>query len=205
MKPAASLTSRYFDDVYRASTDPWRFETSAYEAAKVDATIAALGDRRFARAFEIGCSIGVLSERLAGVAGELIAVDVSKAPLVRARQRCAALDHVHFARMDVPREFPQGRFDLVVMSEVGYYWSRDDLGRAAERIEDALGDGGSWLLVHWTPEVADYPLTGDEVHEAILARSGPAGATRHVRGARHETYRLDLFVRRPRPREGTRA
>ncbi len=192
----SSLSAGYFDDVYRADADPWRFETSPYEAGKYAATVAALGGRRFDSAFEIGCSIGVLTRLLAASCARLLAVDVSEAPLARARQRCADLPQVRFERMSVPAEWPAGRFDLVVMSEVGYYWSRDDLAAAAGRIEASLEPGGLWLLVHWTPPVHDYPLRGDEVHELALGRAGPAGAFEHLDGLRRDTYRLDLLRRR---------
>ena len=191
-----SLSARYFDDVYDASADPWGFETSAYEAGKYHATLAALGGRHFRSAFEIGCSIGVLSQRLAGICDRLLAVDVTEVPLARARERCAGLAHVRFERLRVPAEFPDETFDLVVLSEVGYYWSRADLALAAERIEAALEPGGAWLLVHWTPVVADYPLRGDEVHDFVLDRCGAAGALSHAGGSRQATYRLDLFVKR---------
>ena len=191
-----SLSARYFDDVYLAHADPWAFETSAYEAAKYRTTIEALGKRRFGNVFEIGCSIGVLTEMLATLGDRVLAVDVSESPLVRARQRCANLRNVRFECMSVPVEFPDESFNLIVMSEVGYYWSRADLAVAAERIEASLAPGGAWLLVHWTPPVADYPLRGDEVHEFVLGRSSFTGAVRHISGLRRETYRLDLFEKK---------
>ena len=193
---AASLPASYFDGVYRASDDPWQFETSAYEAAKYADSVAALEGRRFASGFEIGCSIGVLSALLAPQCGRLLSVDAAEAPLARARERCRAWPGVSFARMQVPAEFPPGPFDLIVMSEVGYYWARPDLDSALEKSEDALDPGGLLLLVHWTPFVADYPLRGDDVHEAALARAGASGRLAHHRGERQESYRLDVFTRR---------
>lgn len=195
-----SLPAAYFDAVYAASDDPWSFETSPYEAGKYQATLAALGGRRFDRALEVGCSIGVLTAMLAPWCRELLAVDVSEAALAGARARCAALQHVQFACVCVPDAFPPGRFDLVMTSEVAYYWSPADLARAAEAIEAGLVPGGLWLLVHWTPVVDDYPQTGDAVHDAIIERSAKSGALRHRLGRRHETYRLDLFERAPADR-----
>lgn len=191
----ASLTPRYFDEVYRANADPWDFTTSAYEAAKYRETIATLAGRHYASGLEIGCSIGVLSAQLAGLCDRLLAVDVAEAALQQARARCAFLPHVLFDQMQLPQQFPTGRFDLVVLSEVGYYWSAADLRLACDRIAAALLPGGAWLLVHWTPPVPDYPLRGDDVHEHVLARSGAGRALQHVNGTRHETYRLDLFVK----------
>lgn len=188
-----TLPPAYFDHVYQANRDPWSFETSPYERAKYAATLAALPHPHYAQAFEIGCSLGVLTAQLAPRCGHLLAVDVSEAALAQARTRCAALPQVDLRLMRVPEEFPGQRFDLIVLSEVGYYWSPADLARAATHLIAALAPGGQLLLVHWTPPVHDYPLTGDDVHQFFLSKTVPACPLRHLTCQRHETYRLDLF------------
>lgn len=195
--PDTSLSSAYFDDVYRANTDPWAFETSSYERDKYNATIAALPNERYARAFEIGCSIGVLSVLLAQRCGHLLAVDVSERPLQTARNRLMPYPQVTVKQMQVPDVFPDEQFDLILLSEVGYYWSIDDLKQARQEILDHLLPGGHLLLVHWTPTVPDYPLTGDQVHEQFLAITGQKQPLRHLQGQRADTYRLDLFQKQP--------
>ena len=55
----------YFEGIYADGPDPWGFETSEYERRKYDLTLAALPRRRYARALEPGCSIGVLTADLA--------------------------------------------------------------------------------------------------------------------------------------------
>ena len=189
-----SLPPRYFEDVYGANDDPWGFTTSPYEREKYAATVAALPRERYRNGFEVGCSIGVLTRRLATRCDSLLSVDVVESVLDQARERCRDLSHVHFARMVVPQEFPDATFDLVVLSEVGYYWSREALQDAKARIAGSLEPGGHLLLVHWTPYVHDYPLTGDQVHEAFL--DGEDGLPlRHLGGTRSEKYRLDLMER----------
>lgn len=188
-----SLPPSYFDDLYRANDDPWDFETSAYEAGKYAATLAALPRARYRAALEIGCSIGVLTRRLAERCEALLAIDVAEQALGRARERCGHLGHVRFERMHFPHERPNGRFDLTLLSEVGYYWSPDDLMLARRRLIERLEPGGHLLLVHWTPKVADYPLTGDQVHAAFLEYVG--SEMRHLETRREERYRLDLFER----------
>jgi hypothetical protein len=93
--------------------------------------------------------------------------------------------------MRYPAERPpkRARFDLIIVSEVGYYWSRDELNAAQESIEEELEAGGHLVLVHWTPPVLDYPLTGDEVHESFILRPG----LRLLHGHRAATYRLDVL------------
>ncbi|MBD2721441.1 class I SAM-dependent DNA methyltransferase [Hymenobacter armeniacus] len=191
-----TLPPAYFDHVYEANRDPWNFETSPYEREKYAATLAALPRPHYAEAFELGCSLGVLTAQLAGRCGHLLAVDVSEAALAQARARCAALPQVELRRMNVPAEFPTQQFDLILVSEVGYYWSAADLTRSADLLIGALQPGAHLLLVHWTPPVHDYPLTGDDVHEFFLAKTTEAGPLRHLGGQRHETYRLDLLEKR---------
>ena len=89
-----TLPPDYFDHVYQANRDPWNFETSPYEREKYAATLAALPRPHYAKAFEIGCSLGVLTAQLAPRCGHLLAVDVSEAALAQARARCAALPQV---------------------------------------------------------------------------------------------------------------
>ena len=189
-----SLQGGYFDEIYRRNPDPWNYRHSDYEERKYATTLAALPSRRFADAFEIGCSIGVLTQRLAPRCERLLAVDASDVALGLARERCASLAHVEFRRMQVPAEFPDRRFDLILLSEVGYYWAAADLQRAAVRMIDALTAPGWLLLVHWTaPE--DHPLTGDQVHDHFHRLAQGGRALQHRGGQRHEKYRLDLFER----------
>ena len=50
----------------------------------------------------------------------------------RARKRVerAGIDNVELAVGVVPAQWPSGRFDLVVLSEIGYYFDRRGLARA---------------------------------------------------------------------------
>lgn len=193
--PTVSKRPDYFEMVYGANADPWSFESSPYEDAKYDATLAALPKPRYGRGFEIGCSIGVLTERLARRCDRLLAVDVVPAVIERARNRCRDLPQVQFARMETPGVLPDEQFDLIVLSEVAYYWSVDDLARARIALAERLVPGGQLILVHWTPWVHDYPQTGDQVHDAFLADAGPSGPLHHMLNQCAETYRLDLFER----------
>ena len=186
--PTESLDGSYFERKYDESADPWNFATSAYEAHKYAVTLAHLTTPRFGRALEIGCSIGVLTKMLADRCDELVATDINPRALGFARERCAQDGNVRFEQMQVPRVFPSGSFDLVVLSEVGYYWSDDDLTLARDRIAGAAA-GGVLELVHYLPDVSDYVRDGDAVHETFLRDD----RFRRVRSYREELFRLDVF------------
>lgn len=186
-----TLTPEYFEKVYAENDDPWNFQTSEYEAAKYEATLAALPRKNYKNAFEIGCSIGVLTERLAEKCEKLLAVDVSEKALAQAKERCRNLPNVRFQLIQFPEEFPDGKFDLILVSEVGYYLSPSDWEKAMKKIFAQLTENGQAALVHWTPFVDDYPQTGDEVHDSFaeFAKS----KLRKISEKTADKYRLDVW------------
>jgi predicted TPR repeat methyltransferase len=185
-----SKDTEFFDALYAANPDPWGFETSDYEKAKYDATLAALGTGHFARGLEIGCSIGVLTERLAGRCDALIGVDVAEAALERARARCAGLSHVHLARMRVPGAWPEGRFDLILLSEVLYFLDSADIDGVAERCAASLMPGGVVLLVHWLGDTGTEN-GGEAASERFIAQAqGRLVVQQQEKTARYRIDRL---------------
>jgi SAM-dependent methyltransferase len=184
-----SIGRDYFEQLYTQEPDPWDFDTSDYERRKYDATLAAIGAGH-RDALEIGCSIGVFTRRLAEVCQALLAVDIAETALDAARRRCVDKANITFRRMQVPDELPAGRFDLILLSEVGYYWSRSDLDRFLGWVPGALEPGGLFVLVHWTG-ATNYPLTGDEVHDHAAMRA--CDRLRLIRTATTDRYRLDVL------------
>lgn len=160
-----TLPPSYFDAMYEASPDPWGFTSRWYEQRKYALTLAALPARRYRRAVEIGCSVGILTAGLAERCDELIALDPSPAALTAAGKRVPS--NVQLVRGSVPSGWPTGPWDLVVLSEVGYYLSDSDLQVLLDLVEQDLAPGGTVLACHWRHPVADYPLTGDQVHLAL--------------------------------------
>lgn len=188
-----SLSPDYFERLFAADPDPWGFETRAYEARKYDHTMAALDGRRFHLGFEIGCANGVLTRRIADCCESLLAVDVSPTALARAQTRCADLPHVHFAEMRFPRQVPDvAGLDLIVLSEVAYYWDHGDLARAGAWMRGALAPGGTVILVHWTGKT-DYPRSASEAVEALYHAVSDLVDVR--RAEQRPDYRLDLWRR----------
>jgi SAM-dependent methyltransferase len=185
------LDREYFEKLYAESRDPWSFETSEYESKKYERTLDVLAHRQqiYHRALEVGCSIGVFTAMLASLCDELLAVDVSERAVAAARERLAGLPNVRVELRRLPEETPEGPFDLVVASEVLYYWPRDVMLAALRRFERILSPGGALLAVHWRKETKTYPLQGDEVHDLLLAHMHLTNTTTII----EPEYRLDLF------------
>lgn len=160
-----SLPPDYFDRMYARDADPWGFASRWYEQRKYALTLAALPAARYRRGLELGCSIGVLTADLAARCDSLLAVDASPVALASARRRVPP--NVELVQAAVPDGWPTGTYDLVVLSEVGYYLDSADLERLLDLIEASLSPDGTVVACHWRHPVQDYPLTGDAVHEAL--------------------------------------
>jgi cyclopropane fatty-acyl-phospholipid synthase-like methyltransferase len=187
-----TLRPEYFDTLYAADLDPWKFATSPYERGKYTLTLDAMPQPRYRSALEVGCSIGILTRSLASRCDAVVAIDAAQIPLAEARRRCADLPGVRFERMFVPEQWPDGAFDLILLSEVIYYLSHNDVGRLAARVANSLAKGGSVILVHWTGPT-NYPLSGDEAAALFIERIGPACVVK--RGNRYRQFRLDVLSR----------
>ncbi|MFL6055480.1 MAG: class I SAM-dependent DNA methyltransferase [Actinoallomurus sp.] len=159
-----TLGPDYFEKVYAASADPWGFTTRWYEERKYALTLAMLPRPRYTDAFEPGCSIGVLTALLAPRCDRLLSCDVSPEAVWQARRRSPGTS---VEQRVIPKEWPPGRFDLIVFSELLYYFGEDDLRTVVELGAGSLKPGGTLLAVHWRHPVADYPRSGDEVHAAL--------------------------------------
>ena len=190
MRREHSIDSDYFEALYKDKGDPWAFETSPYEAAKYQETLAALPAPRFAHVLEVGCANGVLTAQLGPRCDALLAVDVSKTAVAAARERCGDQPNVRIELRRLPAEAPDETFDLVLLSEVVYYWDSADIVRMGDWLRGAVRSGGYVLLVHWIGET-DYPKSGDDAVAELHAAFGDRVTV--VRSDRHEAYRLDLW------------
>ncbi len=187
---APSMPVSYFEDMYRHGPDPWHFDDRWYEQRKRDLTMAILPRPRFRSAFEPGCSIGLLTERLAARCTQVLASDVADVAVDQASRRLSEQPHVRIVKLAVPAQWPTGRFDLVVLSELGYYCDADDLALLAGAARSSLTDDGCLVACHWRHRVADYPLTGDTVHRVLRSRLGLATLASH----REEDFLLEVFA-----------
>ncbi|ESP99175.1 Methyltransferase [Streptomyces sp. GBA 94-10 4N24] len=167
-----STPESYFTGMYADAPDPWRLADRWYEHRKYTLTLASLPRRRYRRAFEPGCSVGVLTRMLAGRCEEVVAADRVAAAVEEAAARTADLPHVRVRRMAVPEEWPEGSFDLVVLSELLYYFDDERLDRVLANTVRSLEPGGTLVTVHWDHEVPEHRLTGSQLAPVLDARTG---------------------------------
>ncbi len=108
--------------------------------------------------------------------------------MVQARRRCSGVHQVAFERLKVPDDWPQQTFDLIVLSEVLYYLSPEDVARTARQSRESLRPQGSVLLVHYILPT-DYPCTGETATQIFIAEARLTATLQR----RESAYRLDLL------------
>jgi len=177
----------YFDELYADNDDPWGLAQRFYETRKRDLIMASLPRQGFRRAFEPGCAVGLLSERLAERCDEVIATDVADRAVELARTRLAAHRGVTVELGRVPDQWPEGEFDLIALSEVGYYCP--DLAKLSRAVLGSLARDGVLLACHWRHPAQDHPHTAEQVHSAL--GSGLRLVVSHL----EEDFRLDVWSR----------
>lgn len=179
-----------FEAIYAEGNDPWnslspRFR---YQQKKYDAIMSFLPQRRFGRALDIGCGLGVLSRRLAARADNVLGLDLAEAAVARARARNADIPNMEFAQADIfdlPPEL-NGNFDLVLLADVLYYapdTSHEAYRALAARVADLLKPGGVCIVCdHYFGWVMDAPTRlANMIHDAFRREARFGAITEHWR------------------------
>jgi SAM-dependent methyltransferase len=186
------MTSQaFFDSMYRANSDPWSFASSEYEGLRYQTLLQALGDDRFHHAFEPGCSVGVLTEQLSARCDRVDAIDISPTAVELARKRCSSLANVSIRCGSLLHPMIEGGCDLVVFSEIGYYFEEETLREILSKLVASMKQQGTLLAVHWLGSSPDHLLSGDRVHEII----DEIDELIHDKAERHSGFRLDRWRR----------
>jgi SAM-dependent methyltransferase len=162
---------RHFDALHRDGAEPWAFSERGVETlrhARVAALVRALlPDAPDPRVLELGCSLGLMTQRLAALPARLVAMDLSPAAVRRARARVRAPAFVAGSATELP--VAPRSFDVVVASDGLHSWQLGEEERAAalREIHDALVPGGSAVLTeHLRPQ--RFAAFVDEVRASPL-------------------------------------
>lgn len=179
-----------FDTLFRGDPDPWKFKTRWYEARKRAVTLACLPQARYRAGYEPGCANGELSAALAERCDRLVVSDGSAEAVQLARQRLASLPHVEVRHAWVPGEWPSESFDLLVLSELGYFLEADPMAALAARARTLFDAGATVLACHWRrPPRQAGELTGDQVHAVLAAALHDAPVAAYL----DDDFRIDVW------------
>lgn len=172
-------------------TDPQtRWALSAeHERLRHQSIMSALPRRYYAHAFEPGCGAGELTAQLVKTCGRVSAIDVLPDKVARARARCAPWGSADIRCADLRDHMPEKPVDLMVFSELGYYFSAPELIDIARNLVNRMTPGGEFIAAHSLNPEMDPVLHADAVHCQLLANL----PLRWVTGERHGGLRIDRW------------
>jgi LmbE family N-acetylglucosaminyl deacetylase len=157
-----------FRELYAANADPWHTADSWYERRKRAALLAALPWERYWHAVEPACGTGALTVELATRCEQVRAFDAVPAAVAATRRR--GLPGVTVEEAALPEGFPDERADLVVLSEILYYLSDEDMRKTVDNAITGLAPGGDLVLVHWRPWAPEATRDAAEAHALVADR-----------------------------------
>jgi SAM-dependent methyltransferase len=192
-----------FEALFSRSDDPWQFRTRWYEERKRALTLACLPQQRYASAYEPGCANGELTAALALRCDRLLACDGASNAVQIARKRTAELTHVEVHCAWVPAQWPQEKFDLIVLSEMAYYLHPLALAETIAKVQASLTAEGTVMACHWRPRIQTCAMDGDQIHDALCSQL----VLPHLLTVQDADLRIDVWCKDARSvaeREGLR-
>ncbi len=186
-------TAEYFDALFKRDPDPWQFKSRWYECRKRAITLACLPQLHYGSAYEPGCANGELSAALAARCDRLVVSDGSALAVAMASERLRAHVNVEVMHAWVPAQWPAETFDLIVLSEFGFYLEGADLDALADRVMASLRPGATVLACHWRRPIDGCAFNGDEVHQRLEKRM----LLPHVCQLLEPDMRLDVWCADP--------
>jgi SAM-dependent methyltransferase len=158
----------YLNAMYARDDDPWHLREGWYERRKLQLLLACLPRQRYAAVFEPGCSVGEVTARLAERCDLVLAADFHADAVAAARKRTAGLPNVEVRQLLLPRQWPSGsRFDLIVLSEIGYFLSPPAWAELCGRVAGSLTGDATVLACHWRRDFAERTLPTAALHAQL--------------------------------------
>lgn len=158
--------AEYFDWLYE-NDDPYGYRSRWYESRKRALLLACLPRAEYERGWEIGCSNGELTFDLAKRCRYLLATDGAARAVAMARYRTEQCRNVEIRQARHPQDWPEGQFDLIVFSEIGYFMTMPMLQECIQRMQASLLPTGTLVACHWRRSFKEADLDGEQVHQEL--------------------------------------
>lgn len=164
------FSTEFFASMFDSDPDPWGFRTRWYEARKRALTLACLPRAAYQLGYEPGCANGELAAALSTRCRRLIVSDSAAPAVAAATARLAGHVNVVVVQLLTPTQWPEGDFDLIVVSELAYYLNPGAFALLTSLMHDALNRGATIVAAHWRHPINGCAATGDDIHRAWSQR-----------------------------------
>jgi hypothetical protein len=109
----------------------------------------------------------------------------------RTRDRCQKHPNVTIVCAAIPGFLPEVGLNLIVLSEIGYYFDGEQLRSIGNLLVEKLLGGAVLIAAHWLGSSPHHKLHGDEVHGVLEALPGLRLRARE----RYDGFRIDKWTK----------
>ena len=156
-------TAARFDRLFARTPDPWGYRDDPVSEERRALILRTLPRDHYPRLLELGCAEGWMTLPLSTRATALVAADISRVALDRARERCRHLGTVRFVQLDLLTDPLVETFDGIVCAGVLVFLPAIEQQNVRDRLVASLAVGGDLLLEH-TRQAYPGEIAGTEIH-----------------------------------------
>ena len=153
-----------FEGDYTKLSEPWNYSHRAIEGLRHDWVIEELtgiAPVDGLKVLELGCSLGLMTEKLIKTGSEIFAMDLSATAVTKAKSRVGS--GVHFLVADASvLPFADGAFERVLVCDGLFGWHLDEATQAkvASEVLRVLKPGGYAFFTDYIHHLAFYKVRG---------------------------------------------
>lgn len=179
-----------FENIFQKKQNPWSYDT-AHQQQRMRLLCQEV-PQGAASILEIGSAEGTCTSLLAQQADHLVAIDISRAALERARIHCRTAVNIHFVQADLLRLPFRKPFDLILCAGVLVYFPEINLlKQAIHNILQLLKPDGM-LIIENMWEQSGGSRAGSTIHELVLEQP----EIQLIKLERHNEYGISVFRKR---------
>ncbi|MBN9229894.1 MAG: methyltransferase domain-containing protein [Legionella sp.] len=187
-----SIDAAFFNQLYEGNDDPWNFTTNSYELFRYQRICDVIQNKKHAWIFEAGCSIGILTAKLAQFAEQVEAIDISEVAIQHAQKKCQHINNITFSASTLLDYAMSPATDLIILSEIGYYFTHSEWRLILDKIITQMRPNSYILASHWLGQSSDHLISGDAVQDTFSLFSN----LYEVHQEQHPGFRLGYWLKK---------
>ncbi len=166
---------------FAGDADPWRTFSNRDEAIKRRAIVHALGGAKPGRVLELASGNGSNSAAIAPGVLRLDATEGTAEGVALTARALGAWPRARATLLALPGRAPRERYDAIVVAELLYYLSPQQMAKVARDVSRWLRPGGTLVLAHHRIDFYDFVQHAGRIQHRFLARTGRSWRVRTVR------------------------
>jgi SAM-dependent methyltransferase len=181
MKPIDldGFAAKFADD-----DDPWRTFSNRDEAVKRQAILHGLGAGPLGRVLELASGNGSNSAAIAPRALRLDATEGTAEGVALTAKAVAPWPRAEAALLRLPGRAPRHHYDAIVLAELLYYLSPEQMAQVARDVAGWLRPGGVLVMAHHRIDFYDFVQHSHRIQHRFLTETKQTWRVRTVRETR---------------------